>query len=414
MKTFVQYGAGNIGRGFIGALFAKAGWAVQFVDVNLEVVDALNREGRYAVEVVSDAGSRDELVTGVSGVNGRDAEAVAEAIANADAMATAVGVHILPRIVPLLAAGLRRRWARGNDAPFNIIICENLLDADKLLHSLLCKEFDAAETALLHSRVGLVEASIGRMVPVMTEAMRRGEILRVCVEEYCQLPVDADAWKGAVPDIPGLFPYSPFAFYIQRKLFVHNMGHATCAYLGSLRGLDYIWQAAGTPAVALVAQRAMQESALALASKFGFPLPRLLEHIDDLLLRFTNRALGDTVARVGRDTGRKLGAADRFAGALRLCAEQNIDCPYVALGAAAGLFFPAAEDDEGTRVLRETLSREGLDAVLRDHMGLDPDGAAAGFIRAYHALLARGADLEALLAQAQSFRRALLAPRRIV
>ena len=181
MKKFVMYGAGNIGRGFIGATFAKAGYEVQFIDVNMTVIDALNRDGKYPVEIVSNDGSTDEWITNVSGVDGRDAEAVAEAIANADAMATAVGVNIMPRIVGLIVKGILRRFERGNDRPFNIIICENLLDADKVMHGLIFEQLTDEQKVLFDERVGLVEASIGRMVPVMTDEMRRGDILRVCV-----------------------------------------------------------------------------------------------------------------------------------------------------------------------------------------------------------------------------------------
>ena len=39
----VMYGAGNIGRGFIGALFAQSGYQVSFVDVVEATVQALNR-----------------------------------------------------------------------------------------------------------------------------------------------------------------------------------------------------------------------------------------------------------------------------------------------------------------------------------------------------------------------------------
>ncbi|MBE6928668.1 MAG: mannitol dehydrogenase [Ruminococcaceae bacterium] len=413
MKTFVQYGAGNIGRGFIGALFAKAGYAVQFVDVNMTVIDALNELHQYPVEIVSNAGNRDEIITNVSGVDGRDANAVIEAIANADAMATAVGVNIMPRIVPLITSGLKRRWENGNLTPFNIIICENLLDADKLMHKLICEQLTDDEKKTFESCVGLVEASIGRMVPVMTDEMRRGDILRVCVEEYCQLPVDAAAWKGELPNIPSLFPYSPFAFFIRRKLFIHNMGHATSAYLGCLKGVDYIWQSVSDPCVKVIAERAMRESAMALAAEFDYPLDKLIEHIDDLLLRFGNVALGDTVARVGRDTKRKLGASDRFAGALKLCDEKGMDNVYIALGAAAALFFKS-ENDEGTDYVKNMLAEQGLDAVLTNHMGLDANANSAKYIKAYYKLFAEGADLAAVLECAQAFKASILTPKKIV
>ena len=413
MKKFVMYGAGNIGRGFIGATFAKAGYEVQFVDVNMTVIDTLNRDHKYPVEIVSSEGSVDDWITGVSGVDGRDAEAVADAIAGADAMATAVGVNIMPRIVGLIVKGILRRFEQGNDKPFNIIICENLLDADKVMHTLIFEKLTDEQKKLFDERVGLVEASIGRMVPVMTDEMRKGDILRVCVEKYCQLPIDKAAWKGELPDIDNLYPYTPFAFFIRRKLFIHNMGHATCAYLGSLLGLDYIWQAAENAEVRLIAERAMRESARALAREFGYPLEAMLEHIDDLVLRFGNRALGDTVARVGRDTGRKLGPSDRFAGALKLCQEKGVPTMYIAVGAAAALFFKS-ENDEGTDYIHTMLTVEGIDAVISRHMGISLDSDTARYIKAYYDLLCEKKCVCALLNAAQAFEAEALGAKKIV
>ncbi len=413
MKYFVQYGAGNIGRGFIGALFSQAGYKVDFVDVNMELINALNDRGSYPVEIVSSEGSRDVVIENVGGINGMDKEAVISAIASADAMATAVGVNIMPRIVPLITAGIKRRWEQGNFTPFNIIICENLIDADKLMHKLIFDELDDAQKEKFDKTVGLVEASIGRMVPVMTDAMRKGDNLRVCVEEYCQLPVDGGAWKGELANIEGLHPFKPFEMYIKRKLYLHNMGHALCAYLGNLNNVEYIWQAVANPSVKLIAQRAMLESAMALSSHFNFDTMKLLEHIEDLLIRFTNVALGDTVARVGKDTKRKLSASDRFAGALKMCEAEGYGCAYIAIGAAAALYFEC-ENDEGTAYVKGILDSEGVDAVLTKHMELDVNSKSFGYIKQYYDLLKNGADMNALLAAAEANKKALLAPKKIV
>ena len=46
MKKVVHFGAGNIGRGFIGALFSLSGYHVTFVDIADEIIDRLNEIGR--------------------------------------------------------------------------------------------------------------------------------------------------------------------------------------------------------------------------------------------------------------------------------------------------------------------------------------------------------------------------------
>jgi len=331
-----MYGAGNIGRGFIAQLFAASGYEVTFIDVAEPVIEALNREGRYPVRFISTEGSRDAWVEGVSAINGGDREKAAEAIAGAGIMATAVGVRILPHIAPFIAAGIKKRFALTG-APLDIIICENLIEADKLLERLIKENLDEEEKRLFDQRIGLVEASIGRMVPIQTEAMRDGNPLRICSEEYGFLPVDKKAFRGAIPQIKGMAAFDNFNFFIERKLFVHNMGHGICAYLGMYLGDTYIYEAVNRPEILLTAENAMLESALALSAKYKVPLTDLYSHIRDLIRRFSNRALGDTCARVGGDTSRKLGPQDRFSGAIRCCEGEGITPAFISIGTAAAL-----------------------------------------------------------------------------
>ena len=216
----VMYGGGNIGRGFIGATLSQSGYEVTFIDVAEPVVRALQEKHCYPVRYVSSEGYEDVLIENVTAVNGNDTEAAAEAIAACDIMATAVGARILKFIVPNIVAGLRRRWSR-TEAPLNIIICENLNDANKILEGMLKEQLSEEEKKLFDARVGLVEASIGRMVPVQTEEMKDGDPMRVCVERYGFLPVDKAAFKGAVPEIKNMVPFEPFDFFIKRKLYSH-------------------------------------------------------------------------------------------------------------------------------------------------------------------------------------------------
>lgn len=50
----LHFGAGNIGRGFIGKLLADAGIQLTFADVNQVVLDALNARHSYQVHVVGE------------------------------------------------------------------------------------------------------------------------------------------------------------------------------------------------------------------------------------------------------------------------------------------------------------------------------------------------------------------------
>ncbi len=401
-RKAVMYGAGNIGRGFIGLLFARSGYEVVFVDIDKMVLDCLNSERQYPVRVVSREGTKEVVVENVRGVDGRDPGAVAREIAQADIMATAVGVKVLPHIAQPIAEGLRERWKTGNTKPLNIIICENKLDANLYLAQLIEKELDEEEMELFRQRTGLVEASIGRMVPVMTDKMKEGNPLRVWVEPYDRLPVDRDAFKGEIPDIQNMIPFSPFEFYIQRKLFMHNMAHATTAYLGFLKGYKYIWEAAGDTAIKVVALRALLESALALHAEHGVEVKGLVDHADDLLYRFGNRLLGDTVARVGKDPVRKLSRRDRIAGAAALCAKHGITPVYIAAGAAAGYMFEP-EGDESAESVRKVVMRNGIRKAAREFSSIE-DGSFENMLAEFYGMLQDGVSLNKVIDRAETIK----------
>lgn len=333
----VMYGGGNIGRGFIGLLFSQSGYETTFIDIAEPVVNALNERHSYPVRVTMPDSVTDILVENVSAINGNDCEAAAEAIASCDIMATSVGAKILKFIVPNIVKGIRLRFER-TDAPLNIIICENLNNANKALEDMLKAELSEEECARFDRQIGLVEASVGRMVPVQTEEMHDGDPLRVCVERYGFLPVDKDAFKGTIPGIKNMLPYSPFDYFVKRKLFIHNMGHACCAYLGRLKGFEYIYEAISDPDIALITRSAMEAAAEALSKKYGMPLADILAHIRDLNYRFTNVLLHDTCDRVGREPERKLAADDRLIGAYRLCRETGTDTSFISVAIAAALF----------------------------------------------------------------------------
>ena len=386
MKQAVMYGGGNIGRGFIGALFSQSGYQVTFIDVAEAVVSGLASRKSYPVRYVAAGGNEDVMIENVTAVNGNDTEAAAERIARCDIMATAVGARILPYIVPNIVAGIRRRIAE-NGAPLNIIICENLNDANKILEGMLKEQLTPEEISWFDENIGLVEASIGRMVPVQTEEMKDGDPLRVCVERYGFLPVDKDAFKGDIPQIRNMVPSSPFDFYVKRKLYVHNMGHATCAYLGGLQDLDLIWEAIDVPEIRIIAQNAMLESAQALSAHYGTDLSAIQDHILDLLHRFSNAALGDTCARVGGDPARKLSPADRMIGSSALALTEGICPSHITVGAAAGVWRYISET-EGWEQSLETAAK-----VLQDVSGLDAESRLTAMILDRYRLILEGKSL---------------------
>ena len=379
----VIFGAGNIGRGFIAPLFSLDGWDVTYIDVSKPVIERVNADHEYPLKIVY--GDREDVITikNVSAVDGNDAEAASDAVANADVCATCVGAKAIKYILPNFAAGVKKRFANGAK-PINLLICENLMDADLYVRDLLSGMLTPEEL----ETVGLVETSVGRMVPV-PKAKGEGENpLSIAVEEYGVLPIDRAAIKGEWREVNNIVPFSPFHYYVERKLYIHNMGHAITAYLGeSVFGDEYIYQSIGRPEVRLIAEDAMIESAMALSKKYGTEFEPLMQHVWDLLRRFGNRALGDTCARVGADIPRKLARADRLIGAAENCLSQGIAPVYICLGAAAALhdYIKQNPDEDPTAAFAKLTGLEEGSFITRavpEFYGMFKDGAPLSEIRA--------------------------------
>ncbi len=380
MKKAIMYGAGNIGRGFIGQLFSMSGYEIGFVDVNEAIISRLNTDPQYNVYITDGEDYKTHAVSPVYGINGRDADAVASEIASADVMATAVGVNVLKFIAEPMAMGVKKRFAEGITSPLNIIICENMIGADEYLEGLIKSYLNEDEKVYFDEKIGLVEPSIGRMVPATPRHIAEKDPLAVCVEPYCELPVDKAAFKGEIPEIANMIPFSPFDFYIRRKLYMHNMSHALTAYLGALKGYEYIWQANGDAAIRNTATAALEEISRAMSAEYGVGIAELNDFSSDLIIRYDNKLLGDTVERVGNDTKRKLSENDRFVGAIRLCMKHGIVPNNIIRGMAAGLFFCPANDANSLEVTA-FLKENGVLATLERYCGINQNEEIATLIK---------------------------------
>ena len=383
----VMYGAGNIGRGFIAQLFNLSGYETVFVDVNKDVVRMLNEDRRYPLFITDKGDYIKTEVDNVRCADGTDIEAVAQEIATADIMATAVGVNVLKFIAKPIAEGVKARMNMGNGA-LDIIVCENKIDANIYLHDLIAQHLNDEEKAYFDANFGFVEASIGRMVPKTPDNISAQYPLAVCVEKFCTLPVDRDAFKGEIPAIKNMLPYAPFELFIQRKLYMHNMSHALCAYLGNLKGAEYIWQAAQDMRIRFAALGALTQSAQSLAKHHGADVADLNEHSFDLLSRYDNKLLGDTVARVGNDTKRKLSSADRLPGAIKLAKSQGLPYDYMVMGMAAGLLFDL---DDSSKEVCTFAAEKGVAEALKVYSEIE-DAEIAELCETYYNALKADVD----------------------
>lgn len=388
MLKAIQFGAGNIGRGFLAQLFTESGYEVVFSDVVDETVRLLNERRGYPIEIVGD-GAETVNITNVRAVNGKDHDAVAQEIFGASILCTAVGVNVLKFVAPPIAMGIKLRADAKVTEPLNIIICENLLHASDIFRGYILDNLPAEYADYVHTHIGFVESVVSRMVPPLTDEQREKDPLMVVVEAYKKLPVSRKGFVGEIPEIVGFQPYDNFNAYVERKLFTHNLGHAVAAYFGYLRGHEYIYEAIADRDVLRVIKAALDETAEALIRKHGFTYEEHQAHVDDLLHRFTNVDLGDTVARVGKDPIRKLGPNDRLVGGAKLALEYGISPKYVCSAIAAALLFDNADDPAAVEI-QKMIAEHDIDYVLQTISQIEPKSKLSVLIHQQFSVLKSG------------------------
>ncbi len=371
MQKAVQFGAGNIGRGFTGQLFSESGFEVVFVDVVPELVRMLNERRSYPIRIACE-NPWTVTVKNVRAVDGQNVKAVADEIRTATLMCTAVGVNVLPKVAPTIAEGIKARADTEVKEPINIIICENLQNMAEFLKGEVKKYLADHYHDYLENKVGFVESVVGRMVPVMTAEQKAEDPLLVVVEPYKHLPISKSGIKGNFPEIAGIELADNFQSFVDRKLYTHTAGHAVAAYLGYLRGYYYVYQAMNDAQISTAVRAAMIETGKALVKKHGLDPAEHQAHIEDLISRFGNVALGDQVSRVGGDPLRKLGPNDRLVGGAKLCLEYDVFPTNLCKAIAAALRFDPPGDPTAPKV--QAMVRElGIAGTLREISGLTED-----------------------------------------
>lgn len=344
-NKIVIFGAGKIGRSFIGQLFSKGNFEVVFIDISDSILNELNQRNMYEVIIKSEV-EKTITVKNVRGVDGRDRELVSEEVSNSTILAVSVGLKALPSILTSIAEGLKKRYEKDQSNAIDIIIAENMRNGSQYFRENLKKLLP--ESYPLNDLVGLVETSIGKMVPIIPESIEKKDPLIVFAESYNTLILDKQAFKNPIPKVEGLAPKDNIKAWVDRKLFIHNLGHAATAYWGYYYNpkLQYIWEALEVTTVYSKVRETMLQSANILAKEYpdDFTIQELIDHVDDLLFRFKNKALADTIYRVGCDLPRKLGPNDRLAGAIRLAISLNMPYDKILKTLIVGCQFKAVNE----------------------------------------------------------------------
>lgn len=376
MKKAIQFGAGNIGRGFIGALLSEAGYHVVFADVNEAVINKINEDKSYTVHVM-DVECSEEKITNISGVNSTTPKVVEE-MKDAEIITTAVGLVVLPRIAPAIAQGITLRMESCIDKCLNIIACENAIKASSQLKEAVYNILDEKGKEYADKYVGFPDCSVDRIVP----PVKSENFIDVVVEKYYEWNVEEAAFKGEIPEIKGMNLAGNLMAYIERKLFTLNTGHAITSYLGFLKGYSTVDESIKDEKIYNIVKSAMTESGNGLIEKYGFDKEAHLKYIDKIIGRFKNQYLKDDVARVGREPLRKLSPNDRLVKPLMTAMEYGFSVDNIIIGIGAALNYNNPEDAQSVE-LQNKIKEMGVAKAFSEISGVKDENIIKNIENAY-------------------------------
>lgn len=361
----VHFGAGNIGRGFIGETLADNNFEIKFVDLNETIIDELNKRNGYDIQIAAPNG-KEIHVKNVSGINNKkNPQKVIEAIQNADLVTTAIGPNILKFIAPLIADGLKARMDAGNDKKMDVIACENMIGGSSKLKEYVYDNLDEETAEFVSNYIGFPNAAVDRIVP----QQEHDDPLLVSVEPFKEWVVDESQMKNPDIKLKGVEYAADLEPYIERKLFSVNTGHATVAYNGNYVGYKTIDEAVQDESIVEKLKNTLQETGNLLIDKWNFDKKELTDYQNKIVNRFKNPYISDSISRVGRTPIRKLGYNERFIRPIRECNERGLD--YKTMMSTVGKIytFDVPTDKESVE-LQQMLKNDNLEDVVKKTTGL--------------------------------------------
>lgn len=378
----LHFGAGNIGRGFIGLLLAQNGFQVTFADVSDVLIEEIKKKGNYRV-ILADETHEIIPVSGVSGINSqKEPEELKAAVLDADLITTAVGVSIVPHIGRSLLAGIRERLSIEPIKPFSIIACENAVGATEVLKAALFEALTEKERVLAEKYIGFPNSAVDRIVPMQ----KNENLLDVQVEPFFEWVVEKDALKGPLENLEGVHYVENLTPYIERKLFTVNTGHGATAYFGLLKGHKTVLEAAEDDEVEKSVRGVLAETSSYIVQRYGFDAVEHQAYVEKILARFKNPYISDDLTRVARSPIRKLSPGDRFVkpalGLIDLGGE-----PRNLASALAALLLYTNEEDAEAVTLQNDLRTLGLTEVLKKYAGLQEGDLLTSLVQKEYVLL---------------------------
>lgn len=370
MKAVIL-GAGRIGRGFVTQLLTLNNVDITYFDASDAMVEQMNQIGHYTIHVLGHS-DLDLEVDHVKAYPTSDIDQLAACWKESDFIFTACGGKNMPSVGKTIGQAFKKLVTIGGVHLSNIITCENWIDPAKDLEEAILSCLDEKEAKLFKENVGVGESVIlctGTGAPDPSKVINP---IDTWVQNFKYLPIDKDAIKTEIPNWEYIEFVDNFGHLLTQKLYTNNTSCGSVAYLGHLKGLTYMAEAANDVEIEPIMDEIYNEINQALIQGMGIDAESQYAFSKRAKAKYTDRDIVDKLTRIARDPLRKLRPKDRLIGPSKIALSIGVKPTAIALATAAALFYDEP-DDESAMKLQQMRKEHGVEYILQNVCQLKPE-----------------------------------------
>ncbi|QNS01736.1 MAG: mannitol-1-phosphate 5-dehydrogenase [Buchnera aphidicola (Pentalonia nigronervosa)] len=348
----LHFGAGNIGRGFIGKNLFLSGFDVIFSDINKNIINAINYYKEYNVQLVNhnqENNTQHDIINvrNIRAIHAFDSK-IDQIISVVNLITTSVGPNAINKIASIIMRGIILRAEKKSIIPLNVIACENRIQSSSYLKACVLNQLPMKYRIYCDKYIGFIDCTVDTIIPISQK--QNDSNLFLLAEKFQEWIVDANQFKGKIPKIVNMQLSDNLIPFVIRKLFTLNTGHAIAAYLGLTKKYETIQESIEDKIIQNIVKLGMQESGSVLVKHYHFNQNDHTNYIKTIFYRFKNPLLSDNLNRIARNPLQKLHPKERLIRPLLGAIKYNL--PYLNLikGIAAAFRYRSRHDEESKKI----------------------------------------------------------------
>lgn len=355
----IHFGAGNIGRGFIGQLLHKSGYHITFIDINELIVQNLNERSHYSIKFLDTQTL--ETVSNFDALNIIDnQEEIDFAIKQADLITTSIGLNILPSIAKTIANSLKEKYKQQDTKFIDIIACENTPNATAFLEKEIYKHLNELEKQFITQYVGFPNVIVDRNVLVK----KYDDPLYVEVNSHFEWIIEKNKVKSLVNTNIFAAKYTTnLQKYIDRYQWLNRTIQDIICYMAYQENKQSLFDSLQQANIKNHLLNTLTEIKNLLINKYDFTIDNLDKYSNEIINRLENTDTVKDVSRLCQSPINKITYNSILTNILEECQKYNVDYEYIAKTYAYILKYNDERDLQSIQ-LQTKIANHGLENTI--------------------------------------------------